>query len=141
VSNVFKSTGTLFFPVPQALISSGDLGKLSAGAIKLYLFLLFAAQKWTRVELEISNAEIREQAALSPNTIRRARTELKEVGLVDLKHVSGGRYTYVILDPVTRSPLPRPRALLRGNSPSTPSAPSTSETSTCASPAWSEFGK
>jgi hypothetical protein len=138
VSNVFPR-GTPFYPVPQSLIASGLLKNLSPGAEKLYQLLLFIAQKRTRIQFELSNLEIRREAGLSPNTIRRARTELKEVGLVDLKQTSGGRYTYVILDPATRSPLPRP--MRQAKSPSTPplSLPTTDAPSVA--PSWSDIGK
>lgn len=141
MSNVFSKGTAPFYSVPQFLISSGLLRSLSAGALKLYQLLLFTAQHKTRVELELSNLEIREQAGLSPNTIRRARTKLKEFGLVDLKQTLGDRYTYVILNPLTGSPLPRPSSQLRGNSPSTPSAPSIpAPSSPSVAPQWSQIG-
>lgn len=106
MSNVLKDTP--FFPVPQHLVKSGQLGKLTEGATKLYLLILFDAQHRTRIEMEFSNADIRALASLSPNTIRRARTELMEAGLIRLSLEKGGRYTYVLLNPVTRGELPRP---------------------------------
>jgi hypothetical protein len=141
MSNVFVKGTAPFYPVPQFLITSGLLRSLSAGALKLYQLLLFAAQQRTRVELELSNLEIRQLANLSPNTIRRARTELRERDLIDLRQTPGGRYTYVILNPVTRKPLPNPRSTRGASSPSTLSplpapSPASSET-----PPWSQIGK
>jgi hypothetical protein len=142
MSNVFSKGTAPFYSVPQFLITSGLLKELSAGALKLYQLLLFTAQKRTKVELEMSNLEIRNQADLSPNTIRRGRTKLKEVGLVDLKQISGGRYTYVILNPLTGSPLPHPRSPQGGNSPAIPSMASTpTPSSASVSPPWSQIGK
>ena len=131
MSNVFEK-GTFFFIVPKALVKSGLLGDLSAGALKLYALLLFIAQEQTRVELELSNEEILKRAKLSPNTIRRARTNLGECGLIDLRHTAGGRYTYVILNPETRLPLPPPR--WRAKIPSMTDAPSVA-------PSWSDIEK
>src|SRR5579871_95902 len=125
MSNVFVKGTASFYPVPQFLITSGLLRSHSAGALKLYQLLLFAAQQRTRVELELSNSEICQLAGLSPNTIRRARTELRERGLIELRQTPGGRYTYVILNPLTRAPLPNPRSTRRGSSQSAPSLPST----------------
>ena len=139
MSNVFGKGTAPFYSVPQFLITSGLLSSLSAGAIKLYQLILFTAQKRTSTELELSNLDIRREAGLSPNTIRRARTKLKEGGLVDLKLTSGGRFTYVILNPLTGSPLPNPRSPPRGNSSATPSIPTPS--SETISPPWSKIGK
>ncbi len=148
MSNVFSKGTAPYYSVPQFLIDSGLLGRLSAGALRLYQLLLFTAQQKTRVELELSNFEIHKRAGLSPNTIRRARTKLKEFGLVDLRQSSGDRYTYVILNPLTGSPLPRPGSPLKGSGPSTPLAPSISSTpstlgpsSPSIAPQWSQIGK
>jgi len=141
MSNVFGKGTAPYYSVPQFLINSGLLGTLSGGAIKLYQLVLFTAQQRTRVELELSNLEIRKQAGLSPNTIRRARTELKEAGLVDLRQVPGGRYTYVILNRLTGAPLPPPRKP-SGSGPSSPSMPSSPTPSSASfAPSWSEIGK
>jgi len=142
MSNIFSKGTAPFYSVPQFLVNSGLLRDLSAGALKLYQLLLFTAQQRTRVELELSNRDIRRHAELSPNTIRRARTRLKEVGLVDLKQTSGGRYTYVVLNPLTRCPLPHPRSPRGGNSPATLSVPSMPATSSASiAPPWSQIGK
>jgi hypothetical protein len=113
VSNVFTKGTAPFYPVPQFLVSSGALKDLRDGAHKLYQFILFTAQQRTRVALELSNVEIREAVGLSPNTIRRARTELKEAGLIDLRQARGGRYTYLILNWLTGAPLPQPKVTIR----------------------------
>lgn len=142
MSNVFGKGTAPFYSVPQFLIDSGLLKTLSAGATKLYQLLLYTAQQKTSTELKLSNLEIRRLAGLSPNTIRRARTKLKEVGLVDLKRPSGGRFTYVILNPLTRLPLPKPRSPRGGSSQSTPSPPSTPAPSYASiAPPWSQIGK
>jgi DNA-binding transcriptional ArsR family regulator len=142
VSNVFVKGTAPFYSVPQALVSSGKLKNLREGAHKLYQLILYTAQQRTRVAVELSNRGIRELAGLSPNTVRRARTELSEAGLVDLKQVPGGRYTYVILNPLTGSPLPHPRSQPVGNTQSTPSTPpATTPFSASFAPSWSEIGK
>jgi len=147
MSNVFVK-GMNFFPVPQYLMTSGLHKELAGGAIKLYMLILYTAQKLTRVELELSNEHIRGEADLCPNTIRRARTKLKESGLIDLKRISGGRYIYVLLDPLTRQPLPPRRFSSGGNSPGENNLAPNSLTpalkptpcSASISPSWSDIG-
>jgi len=142
VSNVFVKGTAPFYPVPQFLISSGILKSLRGGAHKLYQFILFTAQQRTRVAFELSNPEIRRAVDLSPNTIRRARTELKEVGLVDLRQAPGGRYAYIILNRLTGTPLPHPSSRRGGSTPSTPPNPSKPPfASVTSAPSWTEINK
>lgn len=142
MSNVFVKGTASFYTVPQSLITSGLLRSLSGGAHKLYQVILYEAQHRTRVEVELSNLEVLERAGLSPNTIRRARTELKEARLIDLRQAPGSRYTYVILNPLTGAPLPHPRSRLGGNNPSTPSTRSTPPPpSASAVPSWADISR
>lgn len=131
MSNIFVKGTAPFYPVPQHLINSGTLAKLSEGGHKLYQLILYMAQQHTRAALELSNRDIHKLVALSPTTIRRARTELKEAELIDLRHLPGGRYTYVVLNPHTRGPLPGRRSERGGGSP--PSA--------SFAPPWSDIGR
>jgi hypothetical protein len=139
MSNVFAKGTAPFYSVPQDLVASGKLKNLREGAHKLYQLILYKAQQRTKVALELSNREIRDLAGLSPNTVRRARIELWEVGLVELRQVPGGRYTYVVLNPLNRAPLAHPRPVLGGSSSSTPSTPTPSAASFA--PPWSQIGK
>jgi hypothetical protein len=155
MSNIFIKGTAPFYSVPQVMVNSGLLKDLSAGATKLYQLLLFTAQARSKSRLELSNLEIRQRAGLSPNTIRRARTKLMEVRLIDLEQVLGERYTYVILNPLTGLPLPNRRSFPRPggtplpnrrsfprpggtppglSQPPTPGAPSIA-------PQWSQIGK
>lgn len=118
--------------MPQHLVSSGTLAKLSEGAHKLYQFLLFSAQERSRAVLEISNLEIRQLAKLSPTTIRRARTELWELRLIDLRRSPGGPFQYMILNPSTGVPLPGSSFDSKRGHISIPSPNAT--------PAWNEIG-
>lgn len=106
MSNVFAKGTAPFYTVPQALIATGKLKTLSEGAHKLYQVILFKAQQGTRTGIELSNAEIRKWAGLSPNTVRRGRTQLVESGLVELRGGLGDIYTYVVLNPLTGVRLP-----------------------------------
>jgi hypothetical protein len=141
VSNVFVKGTAPFYSVPQALVTSGKLRNLREGAHKLYQLILYAAQQRTRVALELSNREINELAGLSPNTIRRGRTELAEIGLIHLRQSPGGRYTYVILNPLTGVPLPgRGSETARGIPPASAVSPPMPSSASHV-PSWSEIGK
>lgn len=131
MSNVFTKGTAPFYSVPQALIASGRLRTLSEGAHKLYQAILYKAQQGTRTGIELSNAEIRDLVGLSPNTIRRGRTQLVECGLVELRGGLGDIYTYVVLNPLTGARLPgRGSAPTKNDNPTTP---------LCA-PSWNEIG-
>lgn len=134
MSNIFIKGTAPFYPVPQHLVSSGRLKKLSEGAHKLYQVILFCAQKQTRAVLQLSNREIRDLAGLSPNTIRRGRTELWEARLVDLQRPLGGQWSYVVLNPLTGGPLPG-SGLKRGGRDTETSS------SVASSLPWTEFGR
>jgi len=133
VSNVFKDTKVPFFPVPQALVTSGKLKELSGGGLRLYQLVLFLAQKHTRVALRVSNQEIEQQAGLSPNTARRARTKLWEARLVDLRRTQDGQYIYILLNPLTGTPLQG-----RGSDLGSDNSPPSSGGS---APPWHELGR
>lgn len=135
MSNIFIKGTAPFYSVPQHLVDSGKLRSLSEGAHKLYQFILFKAQKHSRPVLELSNREIREAVGLSPNTIRRGRTELWEAGLVRYKRDRGERFTYVVLNPLAISrPLPGAEPKSGGGPPLTPAAETLS-------PSWEALSK
>ena len=102
MSNVLK--GINFFPVPQDLVKAGTLKRLRGGALKLYLLLLYEAQRISQPCIELSNREARERIGLSPTTLRSARVKLWEEGLIDSVEDSGTATLYVLLNPVTRTP-------------------------------------
>jgi hypothetical protein len=133
MSNVFVKGSAPFYSVPQHLVNSGKLKKLSEGAHKLYQLILFKAQKHTRVALELSNREIHESVGLSANTVRRGRTELWEAGLIESQRAPGDRFTYVILNPLTGCPLSGLRLNRQGSRP-------TKSTSSAFSPSWADLG-
>lgn len=134
MSNIFVKGTAPFYPVPQHLVSSGTLKRLSEGAHKLYQVILYCAQKQTRAVLELSNREIHDLVELSPNTIRRGRTKLLEARLIDLHRPPGGQWTYTVLNPLTGGLLPGSGFKRVGRDPLTP-------TSAASSPSWAELGK
>jgi hypothetical protein len=102
MSNVLK--GINFFPVPQDLVKAGTLKRLRGGALKLYLLLLYEAQRISQPCIEFSNREFGENIGLSPTTLRVARVQLWEEGLIDTGEESGKPTLYVLLNPATRTP-------------------------------------
>ncbi len=108
MSNVFKDTGVVYFQVPDCLVQSELLKELRPASVKFYLILLSQAQRHTRTSLKLTNEEFEKLAGLSPNSVRAARTELKERGVITFKIGAGNTYTYTLLDPGTGEPLPKP---------------------------------
>lgn len=104
MSNIFRSQGVPFFPVPQDLIRSGKFAKLSGAAVKLYDLICYEAQRTSSAAVLLSNRTIEELAGLSPSAIRRARTQLWELGLLDAAEDAGKPTLYVVLNPQTRQP-------------------------------------
>ena len=102
MSNVLK--GINFFPVLQDLLKTGTLKGLRGEALKLYLLLLYEAQRISQSCIELSNREFGESIGLSPTTLRTARVQLWEEGLIDTVEDSGKATLYVVLNPVTRTP-------------------------------------
>ena len=108
MSNLFKSTvnpkGATFFPVPEVLVKSALLRLMSAAQIKLYLFILYEAQRNSIAALSLSNTLVRKVTGLSPASLRRARTKLWEHGLIVLIPRRGACFLYVLLDPAKGEP-------------------------------------
>jgi hypothetical protein len=104
MSNVLRTLR--YFQLPQHLLESGILAKLSGGALKMFVAILYKAQHHSATFLPLTNAELKSLAGLSPNTCRRSRTELWEHRLIDLAEIPGSAMVYVLIDPATRQPLP-----------------------------------
>lgn len=102
MSNVLK--GIPFFPTPQELVKTATLKRLRGGALRLYLLLLYEAQRISQPCIELSNREARERLGLSPTTLRVARVKLWEEGLIDAVEELGKATLYVVLNPATRAP-------------------------------------
>src|SRR5262249_51828085 len=106
MGNVLR--GEPFFPMPQEFADSGKLRDSSGSATKLYLALYYFAQRHTAVRLECSNAELRAYTGLDTKSIRSARNELMDQGLIVGQKGALGVYTYILLNPRNREPLASP---------------------------------
>jgi hypothetical protein len=105
--NVFDR-GVRFFPMPEHIVRAGIVEKMSGSALKLYLFLLYLAQKHSAVRIETVAYEVRDFVGLHENSVSKARVELVQLGLVDCKALQHNIYEYQLLDPATKRPLEPP---------------------------------
>lgn len=99
MSNIFRHTALAYYQLPEAAMESGVLAELSLSALRLYLYLLYRAQKTsnTMVKLTASDAM---KVGLSLRSVQSAREELIECKLIAATQGRRG-YTYELLDPVS----------------------------------------
>lgn len=99
--------GLGFFTVPQLLVDGGYLSKMRPAEVSLYLLILHRSERISKPWVMLTNDQIKEQAGLSPSSVRTARTKLSERGLVRTQRTRGGVYEYTLTDPRTGEPLPK----------------------------------
>jgi hypothetical protein len=105
--NIFPR-GVLFFPMPEEIMAAGIVGQMSGSALKLYLFLLYLAQKHSAVRIETVAYEVRDYVGLHENSVSKARVELVELGLVKCRAIEHNVFEYQLLHPATKQPLEPP---------------------------------
>jgi hypothetical protein len=105
--NVF--TQCRFFPVPRELAESGLLSRLPPSALRLYLLLLYFAQKHSAVQIETAWVEIGDYTGLDSKSVKIARESLVRANLVTCGRGQHGIITYQLLNPETGVPLPPPQ--------------------------------
>lgn len=121
MSNVLHGAGFTYFQAPQQFVDAGLLKKLTPAAVRFYLALLYKAQRHTRVDFNLTNAEIGELTGLSSNSIRSARNELCENKLLSSSRGRGGVYTDVLCDPASGQPIVRSKQATNNATSETPS--------------------
>jgi hypothetical protein len=84
------------FPVPQVLLRERIWGKLKPSARSLYIVLLYIVENRGSLSVTVTDADIRELAGASTSSLRQARTELRQFGLIDCRRREGGKYRYVL---------------------------------------------
>jgi len=104
--NVLK--GLRFFTMPRALVESGLLKELSPSAVRLYMVLMFLAQKHSAVQLEVPAYEFTDYAGVDWKSVTTAREQLERAGLVICRKGQHGIVAYQLLDPENHLPLPAP---------------------------------
>jgi hypothetical protein len=107
VSNVFKDQ-CRFFTVPRELVESRLLAKLPPSAVRLYLVLLFLAQKHSAVQIETVAYEMADYTQMDAKSVKTARESLEKAGLIACHKGQHGIITYQLLNPESRLPLPAP---------------------------------
>ncbi len=107
MSNVLREQ-CLFFPVPRALLESCLLAQLPPSAVRLYLLLLYWAQKHSAVQIETVAYEIGDYTRMDAKSVKVARERLEKAGLVTCHKRQHGIIAYQLLNPESGIPLPPP---------------------------------
>ncbi|MFZ0633874.1 MAG: hypothetical protein WAM56_21470 [Acidobacteriaceae bacterium] len=99
MSNVFRYTALSYYQMPEAVMESGVLAELSLSALRLYLYLLYRAQKTSSSIVKLTAGDAM-KAGLSLRSVLPAREEL--IGCKLIAATQGRRgFTYELLDPVS----------------------------------------
>src|ERR1035438_3263141 len=92
-----------YFEIPQHLVSSTTMSALNASDLKLYVALLYEAQRTTRTDIPLSGPHLRGITGLSPGAATSARKRLIARGLVAAKRGQGNAYRYTLLNQIGRA--------------------------------------
>lgn len=98
--------GHRFFAVPQALIHIA--AELSAKQLWLLLWLHSEAQRRSSNELRYTNKDVAAALQAHHTNVGQMRSALVDAGLLQLQKADRDRFTYVLLDPETGSPIDQP---------------------------------
>lgn len=107
---IFAQNGISWFAVPQRLVNGSKrkpalIGQLTAGALRLYLFILAKAGSETRPIVSVTNAQIAVGAGVTRTNVQKAREELVSHGLVTVEN-KGAEFVFEVLKPDTDEDLP-----------------------------------
>lgn len=91
---------------PPEIFERGLVPQMSGSALRLYLFLCRTSDRKSRLSFAATDQEITEQSGASTGALRKARIDLKALGLISYAKAPGGSYTYALCDPTTRQPFP-----------------------------------
>src|SRR5438067_1713756 len=104
MSNVLNGN-CLYFQVPEDLITGGILGRMTESELKLYLSLLYKAQRHTTTTPKLTGVEIARMSSLAKNSATSARKSLIEHRLIQAQRGVGNAYQYELLKPMCGSPM------------------------------------
>lgn len=99
MSNIFKGTSCYYFQLPQQLVRQGILHQMDGCELKLYVALLYEAQRRSRTDFTYLNAELKLLTGLSDGSIAKARLQLSKRGLLRCNRGLGGAYAYQLCIP------------------------------------------
>jgi hypothetical protein len=100
-----------FFTVPMGLFAKGLMASLRGSSVQLLLYIYYEAARTSQLELGRTNVQITAATGLSESAIRRARTQLKERGFIEVCREDGGMYWHALraIGNATLKPHLRPR--------------------------------
>jgi 5S rRNA maturation endonuclease (ribonuclease M5) len=94
-----------YFQVPQELLAAGALSAMGGSDLKLYLALLYEAQRTTSTEIQLNGQKLQGMTGLSAGSATDARKRLTARGLVQAKRGLGNAYVYKLLEPSSGEPM------------------------------------
>src|SRR5947208_2217899 len=110
MSNIFKGTDVCYFQIPQAIIRRSMLKEMTGSALKLYVAVLYEAQRYSNPNITLTSREAERTTGLSANSVSSARTALVDGGYLKAA-VSSRGCEYIICDPETAQPVLRTKSL------------------------------
>ena len=93
-----------WFPVPQQLMRSGKIKKLSGMALKVYLALLHDCERYQNRKLTRTTKQLQDVVGGSRNSHKTARVELTNLGLIVAKNAGVEGFVIEICDAATGKP-------------------------------------
>lgn len=104
MSNVLHKN-CLYFQIPEDLITHGVLAHMNASELKLYLALLYQAQRHTTTKPKLTGDDFNNLTRLATGSATAGRNSLVEHRLVTAKRGVGNAYSYELLNPITGHPM------------------------------------
>jgi 5S rRNA maturation endonuclease (ribonuclease M5) len=99
MSNIFHGTSIAYFQVPQSVIVLRLLSVLPLCALRMYIALLYKAQRFSRPDLKMTNHDFATHG-VSANSVRHGRMALSKHGLIQFEEGNDSRY--ILCDPETK---------------------------------------
>lgn len=109
-SNVWADQGIIYYETPDEVTMDNHLmAQLMGGPMAIYQRVLALAQRKSRVDIELTSADIRAMG-VSKNYVTSSIDKLERAGLVKVTRRlgTGASFLFELLDPKTRLPVPTP---------------------------------
>jgi hypothetical protein len=104
MSNVLHRN-CLYFQIPEDLITHRIMENMKESELKLYLALLYQAQRYSTTTPKLTGHEFIKVSSLAKSSATTARKSLVEHGLIRAKRGVGNAYSYELMNAITGRPM------------------------------------